>query len=75
MIGTIQYNLQGNRFIHHQHIIHSSFSAQMMQGRNLMDYLSLLSLRIKHALKIRNFACCSPSLEYHSCVTSIDQKY
>ena len=34
MRGTIQHNLQGNRPIHHQHIIHSSFAAQMMQGRN-----------------------------------------
>lgn len=43
MRGTTQYNLQGNGPIHHRHIIHSAFSAQMMQGRNF-DRLFVLDL-------------------------------
>lgn len=58
MRGTMQYNLQGNRPIHHWHIIHSSFSAQMMQGRNF-DGLFVLAL-IKNKTWLENKKLCLP---------------
>lgn len=58
MRGTIQYNLQGNRPIHHRHIIHSTFSAQMMQGRNTDGLFALALIKNKTQLENQNFACC-----------------
>lgn len=67
--GTIQYNSQGNRPIHHQHIIHSSFSAQMMQSRNFDGLFVLALIRNKTCLENKKLCllfCISeiPSLCY-----------